>query len=73
MRAYRVQDGEGKMIRFGGSQTEAKQKRDEIIETLGVKKKEVSIEEIEIPTSKTELLEFLNEFSSESDDAEADE
>lgn len=64
MRAYRVSaqpDGTVLKFKVAGSQADAKIKRDELIEELGVKKKDVIIEEIDIPTSKAELLDILNE------------
>lgn len=68
MRAYEVTafcPTTGKAhIQFGGSQSDAKAKQKELVELLVVKKKDVEIKETEIPTSKSELLEFLNELLS---------
>lgn len=72
MRAYKVNDKQKKVTRFAGSQTDAKTHRDAIMEGLDVKKKDVTIEEIEIPTGKTELLGFLNELSAEYDEDDED-
>ena len=46
--------------RFAASEAEARQTRQMLVDTYGHKKKSISIEPIEIPTTKTELLEFLN-------------
>jgi hypothetical protein len=71
MRAYKVsvateeQDGNGVSAlithtQFAGSMAEVRTIRDTFVEELGVKKKDVDVEEVDIPTSKTELLPFLN-------------
>lgn len=63
MRAYQVtaQPG-GKVIKFAiaSTQADAKAKRDDLVEELGIKKKDVTIEEIEISTSKNDLIEYIN-------------
>jgi hypothetical protein len=51
----------GKCTRFTASQAEGRIMRDAMIEDYGCKKKEVSIEPIDVPTKKPELIEFLNE------------
>lgn len=70
MRAYKVSysaDG-ARMVRFGGSQGEAKDHRQTIVNELtGAKKSAVEIEEIDIPTGKTELLAFVNELAAAAD------
>lgn len=64
MRAYLVSaQPQGSIVKFSiaSTQADAKEKRDALIDELGVKKKDCNIEEIEIPNSKQELLEFINE------------
>lgn len=73
MRAYKVtaSDGETDLgFRFGTTQSDAKTKRDELMEQFDVKKSAVSIEEVEIPMAKAELLEFINELAAGQDAVE---
>jgi hypothetical protein len=73
MRAYEVRAYEGEELlgrRFGASQADAKAKRDELIEKFGVKKSATSIEETEIPTGKSDLLEYINGLMAEDDAVE---
>lgn len=69
MRAYRVEaqappkepgGATRKVFRFAGTNADARQARDAMVNDYGVKKKEVEIEETEIPTAKAELIEFIN-------------
>lgn len=67
MRGYQITgidhaaDGVMTVTRFGGSMADARTWRNTIVNDYdGIKKSEVKIEEIEIPTSKAELLEFIN-------------
>jgi hypothetical protein len=67
MRAYKVStehnnDDGGKtpVFRYAGTNAEARQTRDAMVNDYGVKKKEVTIEDVDIPTSKAELLDFIN-------------
>lgn len=64
MRAYQVSvQPNGEIIRFAiaASQADARVKRDELISDMeGIKKKDVTIEEIEIPSGKSDLIEFIN-------------
>lgn len=70
-RAYKVESENG--LRFAGSVAHARQLRDEMMEIHGLRKKDVRIdEEVEIPSGKGGLLEFLNEVLAEFD-ADADE
>lgn len=64
MRAYLVSaQPQGSTVKFliASTQADAKEKRDELVDDLGIKKKDVNIEEIEIPNSKQKLLDFINE------------
>lgn len=54
------QPTEIKHIQYAGTQADARAHRDHFVETLGVKKKDVTIEETEIPTAKGDLLAFIN-------------
>lgn len=71
MRAYKV-SAEG-MFRYAGTQADARAARDEIVEALGCKKKDVEIEEAEIPTGKEGLLEFVNDLAELADVTDSDE
>ena len=46
--------------RFAGSEAEARQLRMAMVEKTGIKKSQITIEGIEIPTNKPDLLAFLN-------------
>jgi hypothetical protein len=65
MRAYRI-DAPG-AFRFAGSQGDASKRKAELVELRAVKRTQVSLEEIEVPTGKTELLDFLNGVAEEAD------
>ena len=61
MRAYQVQV-QGKVKRYAGSMAECRAAKKEIMEAdPTIKAGSVSYEECEIPTSKSELIPFLNE------------
>lgn len=66
MRCYLVQALTNK--RYAATNADAKVKRDEIMAKLGCKKKDVEIEQVEVPTSKTELLDFINKLCEEMDE-----
>lgn len=53
--------------RFAGTAALAKTARDELKDTLELKKSEVTFEQIEIPAPKEAFLEWLNEFATEFD------
>lgn len=69
MRAYKV--SAGIHIRLAASQADARAKRDELVDKFNFKKKDVLIEELELPTGKAELLPAINELLSAHDDKEA--
>ena len=54
-------------FRFGTSQADAKAKRDTLVAKVGCKKKDVKIEEVEVPTSKDSLALFINELAAKAD------
>lgn len=72
MRAYKVstivktEDGNGgqpteeTITQFAGTQALAKKGRRAFMENHGVKMAEVTIEEVEVPTSKGPLIDFIN-------------
>ena len=64
-RAYKVH-GFG-FVRFAGSQGEATKTRAALAEQYGLKKLSIEIEEVDVPTSKAELLPFLNELAATAD------
>ena len=70
MRCYLVQAPGAK--RYASTNADARATRDELIDQLQVKKKDVTIEQTDIPTAKAELLEFINSLCKETDHAEAD-
>lgn len=62
MRAYKVSMSlEGAEITgFAGTQKDATTARQTLVDKYGVKKSSVTIEDVDIPTDKTGLLDFLN-------------
>lgn len=70
MRAYKVfttatvvEDGneyEQEVVRYAGTAADARSTREGIVNKFGVKKKDVTIEDAEIPTAKPDLLAFVN-------------
>lgn len=69
MRAYKVSatveecsdDGRPHVVtKFAGTQADARTARQAIVDEHGVKKKDVALDEIEIPTDKAGLLGFVN-------------
>lgn len=66
MRCYLVQ-GSGRK-RYAGTQADARSTRDTIVEETGCKKKDVAIEEAEIPVGKADLIQFVNELCAELDE-----
>lgn len=71
MRCYLVKADGAK--RYGSTNADAKVKRDELMEARGVKKKDVTIEQVEVPADKAGLLEFINGLCAEGDKQVADE
>lgn len=62
MRAYRVTANTPNVFaeRYAGSEAEARKIRADLTEAHGLVRKNTEIEMIEIPTSKADLLHFLN-------------
>lgn len=58
MRCYLVTGPGAK--RYAATNADARAKRDELVERLGCKKKDIEIEQAEVPTAKADLLEFIN-------------
>lgn len=58
MRCYLVTGPGAK--RYAATSADSRAKRDELVEQLGCKKKDIEIEQTEIPVAKAELLEFVN-------------
>lgn len=48
------------VAQFVGSQAEASKLRKELVSDLGFKRADISTEEVDVPTSKKELIEWLN-------------
>ena len=68
MRAYRVTfpavaGSSGEFVSFVGTRAEATARRLELFEANRphVKKYDITIEEVEVPTDKTGLIEFIND------------
>jgi hypothetical protein len=69
-KAYLVtaSDTEGVVAkRYAGTAALAKATRNELIEKLGAKKSDVTIEDCDIPSDKNGLLAFINEVAAEAD------
>lgn len=54
-----VKDGK-QPKRYAGTQADARKVREELVEEFDVKKSSITIEEVEVPTAKAELLAFIN-------------
>lgn len=61
MRAYRLAQADGYILGFAGSHGDAVKNRMAQMEKHALKRSEIEIKEIDIPTDKTNLLTFLNE------------
>ena len=66
MRCYLVEGPGAK--RYAATNADARAKRDELVERLGCKKKDIEIEQTDIPVAKAELLNFINELCIELDE-----
>ncbi len=71
MRCYQVTGPGAK--RYAATNADARATRDELVEQLGCKKKDIEIEQVEVPTAKAELLEFINGLCAELDEKEGEE
>ena len=71
MRCYQVTGPGAK--RYAATNADARATRDELVEQLGCKKKDVEIEQVDVPTAKAELLEFINGLCAELDEKEGEE
>lgn len=65
MRCYKVvcvddDTGEVKATKYAGTAAESKTIRQAFVDEYGVKKKDVDIEEVDIPTAKPALLAWVN-------------
>jgi hypothetical protein len=69
MRCYLV-TGPGTK-RYASTNADAKTTRDELVEQLGAKKKDIEIKQVDVPVAKAELLEFINALCVETDVKEA--
>lgn len=69
MRCYLVstESNGNKSKRYAGTNADAKTTRDDFVARLAVKKKDVDIEQVEVPADKNGLLEFINGLCSEGD------
>ena len=48
-------------VQYAGTNAEARQARETMVNDYNVRKKDVIIEEVDIPTAKSELLGFIND------------
>lgn len=71
MRCYLVTGPGAK--RYASTNADARATRDQLVEQLGCKKKDVEIEQTDVPTAKAELLEFINDLCAETDIKDAEE
>lgn len=60
MKAYLVQGPSAKSRKYCGSMAAVREAKSDIVEAEGCKKKDITHEEVEIPTSKNDLLDFIN-------------
>ena len=60
MRCYKVSYTEESITYYAGTQAEARIERDRLIKDLGIKKKDIAIDQTDVPTPKSELLQFIN-------------
>lgn len=67
MRCYLVKGPGAK--RYAATNADARTTREELVEQLGCKKKDIEIEQTDIPVAKADLLEFINTLCVESDRA----
>lgn len=58
MRCYLVKGPGAK--RYAATNADARTTREELVEQLGCKKKDIEIEQTDVPTVKAELLDFIN-------------
>lgn len=58
--------------RYAATNALSKTVRDELVVQMGCKKKDVEIEQVEVPTAKADLLEFINELAAEADTKDVD-
>lgn len=68
MRCYFV-ECKGLGFRYAGTSALARETREELMALFNVRKKDVTIEDAEIPVGKAELLAFVNKLAAQSDDA----
>ena len=66
MRCYLVKGPGAK--RYAATNADARTTREELVEQLGCKKKDIEIEQTDVPTAKAELLDFINELCKELDE-----
>lgn len=71
MRCYQV-TGPG-VKRYAATNADARTTREELVEQLGCKKKDIEIEQTDVPTAKAELLEFINGLCKELDKKDGEE
>jgi len=71
MRCYSVKamGKDGRIIgrRYAGTAALSREAREVLMATFGVKKKDVSIDEVEVPTAKADLLVFVNQILTKQD------
>lgn len=71
MRCYLVTGPRAK--RYAATNADARATRDALVEQLECKKKDVEIEQVDVPTAKAELLEFINGLCKELDEKDSEE
>lgn len=70
MRCYLVtakDQGETVATRYASTAADSKTTRDELVEKFEVAKKNVEIEQVEVPLDKAGLLDYLNELVTKND------
>ena len=66
MRCYLVKGPGAK--RYAATNADARTTREELVEQLDCKKKDIEIEQTDVPTAKAELLDFINGLCKELDE-----
>ena len=67
MRCYYV-EAKGQSFRYCGTNALACEERKAMMARCGLRKKDITIEDAEIPVAKNELLEFVNKLAAQMDD-----
>lgn len=56
------------ITRYGSTNADAREIREKLVDKTGVKKKDITIEQVEVPADKAGLLEFINGLCEKADE-----